>query len=260
MKKNLKVASFNVNSIRARLDIVLEWLNKESPDILCVQETKVVDSDFPQQAFQSIRYDTIFCGEKSYNGVAIISKQPFKDVHIGFDENGSEGTRLISATINKVIIINTYIPQGFHPLLKQFREKLDWFQRLYDYFDQKFSPDTPLLWLGDFNVAPEAIDVYDPKNLLGQVGYHPDEHAALKRFSTWGFVDIFRRQRKGAGQYTFWDYRVKNAVELKKGWRVDHIWATKPLAKKSVNSWIDVGPRLKDKPSDHTPIVAEFRL
>ena len=256
----MKVASFNVNSIRARLGIVVDWLRKESPDILCIQETKTPDTEFPQKVLRDIQYHFVFRGEKSYNGVAILSKSPLKNVRIGFDEYESEGTRLITATVNKIPIVNTYIPQGFHPLSKQFRDKLDWFQRLYDYFDQHFRPDKPLLWAGDFNVAPEPIDVHDPKHLLGQVGYHPDEHAAMQRIKEWGFVDVFRIHQPHPEQYTFWDYRVRNAVARKMGWRVDHIWATPPMAKKSIKAWIDVHPRLAEKPSDHTVIVAEFKM
>jgi exodeoxyribonuclease-3 len=256
----VKVASFNANSIRARLHIVIDWLKKESPDVLCIQETKVIDAEFPEEAFRDLHYKAVFRGEKSYNGVAILSTMPIKNVRTGFDELESEGSRLISATINKIPIINSYIPQGFHPLSKQFMHKLDWFQRLYDYINRHFRPDRPLLWLGDFNVAPEPIDVHDPGHLLGQVGFHPDEHAALEKFKKWGVVDIFRMHQPGPGQYTFWDYRVRNGVARNIGWRVDHIWATVPLAGKSVNSWIDVEPRLREKPSDHTFIIAEFRV
>lgn len=256
----MKIASFNVNSVRARLEIVLEWLNKESPDVLCVQETKVIDPDFPRQAFADINYNAVFRGEKSYNGVALFSRFPIEDVRIGFDDKETEGTRLIAGVVNGIHIVNTYIPQGFDPLSDKFRYKLDWFRRLYDYFDYSFSPDTPLIWLGDFNVAPDPIDVYAPGKLLGSVGYHPDEHAALRRLKEWGFVDVFRMHQPGPEQYSFWDYRVKNAVKRRVGWRVDHIWATKPLAEKSVKAWIDIEPRLKERPSDHTPIVAEFRV
>ncbi len=256
----MKVASFNVNSVRARLEIVLEWLNKESPDVLCVQETKVVDPDFPLQAFQDINYNAVFHGEKSYNGVAIFSRLPIEDVRIGFDDNESEGTRLISAVINGVPIVNTYIPQGSDPQSEKFQYKLGWFQRLYDYFERYYSPDAPLIWVGDFNVAPDPMDVHDPKKMLGSVGFHPDEHAALQRLKEWGFVDVFRMHQPGPEQYSFWDYRVKNAVKRKVGWRVDHIWATKALADNSLNAWVDIGPRLKEKPSDHTPMVAEFRI
>jgi exodeoxyribonuclease-3 len=257
---SMRVASFNVNSIRARLNIVLSWLEKNFPDILCIQETKTPDAGFPVKAFKDKRYHAVFCGEKSYNGVAILSRESPKHVKIGFDEYTSEGTRLITVTIHGIPIVNTYIPQGYHPLSQRFRYKLDWFQRLYDYFNKQFRPDSPLLWTGDFNVAPDPIDVYDPKHLLGQIGFHPDEHAALQRLKEWGFVDVFRMHQPDPKQFTFWDYRVRNAVSLNIGWRVDHIWATSPLAKKSTGAWIDRTPRLADKPSDHTVIVAEFKI
>ena len=254
----MKVASFNVNSIRARLEIVIDWLKKESPDVLCLQETKIADKDFPQKAFDVINYHSVFHGEKSYNGVAILSLYPLEKVRVGFDEYESEARRIISATVKKIPVVNTYVPQGLNPLSKEFREKLDWFQRLYYYFDENFRPDKPLIWTGDFNVAPEPIDVYEPDFLLGQVGYHPDEHAHLQRIKEWGFVDVFRLHHPEPEQYAFRDYRIKNAVQHKMGWRIDHIWATKPLAKKCTKAWIDVAPRLAKKPSDHTFVVAEF--
>jgi exodeoxyribonuclease-3 len=256
----MKVASFNVNSIRARLKIVVDWLVKESPDVLCLQETKAPDTEFPQNAFKEISYHSVFRGQKRYNGVAILSKTPPKDVRIGFDGYESEGTRLIAATINKMRIVNTYVPQGFHPLSDQFLEKLDWLQRLYDYFNQNLRPGKSLLWVGDFNIAPEPIDIYDPKLLLGHVGFHPDEHATLQKFKKWGFVDVFRLHETGPEQYTFYDYRVRNAVKKKMGWRIDHIWATQTAAEKSVKAWIDMRPRLSDRPSDHTIVIAEFKI
>lgn len=256
----MKIASFNVNSIRARLPTVLNWIKSQSPDVLCMQETKVSDNNFPKMKFDDIHYNSVFHGEKTYNGVAILSKPPIKKVQIGFDKHGIEGTRLIIATIKSIPIVNTYVPQGFHPLSKKFREKLDWLQRLYDYFNRNFRPDKPLLWVGDFNIAPEPIDVYDPRKLHGHVGFHPDEHAVLERFKRWGFIDVFRLYNSEPKQYTFWDYRVKNAVSRNMGWRVDHIWATRPLTEKSFRAWIDMKLRLAEKPSDHTVLVAEFRI
>ena len=255
----MRVASFNVNSIRARLPIVLDWIKSQSPDIFCLQETKVIDELFPEKVFNDIYYSAVFHGEKTYNGVAILSKTPMRKIQIGFDDYRTEGTRFITAIINNIPIVNTYVPQGFHPLSQQFREKLDWLQRLYDYFNYNFKPNKPLLWIGDFNIAPEPIDVHDPKKLHGHVGFHPDEHAALERFRKWGFVDVFRLHNTEPEQYTFWDYRVKNSISRKMGWRVDHIWATHALAEKSSSAWIDINPRLATKPSDHTIVVAEFK-
>ncbi len=254
----MKIASFNANSLRVRMDAVLGWLEAEAPDVLCLQETKVTDSEFPRAAFEERGYHCLFRGQKGYNGVAILSRTPPEDGRIGFDESGSEGSRIITALIRGITVVNTYVPQGFHPLSEQFREKLDWLRRLYDFFDEGLSPDGSVLWAGDFNIAPEPADVYDPEFLSGEVGFHPDERAALRRFRDWGFVDVFRLHNPGRGQYTFWDYQIRNAVRKGEGWRLDHIWATRPLADRSVRAWIDVAPRLRERPSDHTFIAAEF--
>ncbi len=256
----MKVASFNVNSIRARLGIVTEWVGKEAPDVLCLQETKVQDAAFPLETLKGIGYHCAFSGEKSYNGVAILSRSRPGKVRKGFGGDGSEKTRIISAEIEGVWVVNTYVPQGFLPLSAKFRYKLDWFARLYGYFEANFNPSDPVLWVGDFNVAPAPEDVYDPELLGGHVGFHPDEHAALERFREWGFVDVFRMHDRSEGRFTFWDYRIRNAVKRGLGWRVDHIWATRILAERSVRAWIDTGPRLKPRPSDHAPVVAEFDL
>lgn len=255
----MKVASFNVNSLRARLKILLDWIEKESPDILCLQETKVPDSVFLKKDFEKAGYSVIFRGEKTFNGVAILSRIPFEDIFYGF-EDGSEAARLISAKIKGINIVNTYVPQGFHPLSEKFREKLDWLQRLYYHFKEKYNPRIPLIWTGDFNIAPEPRDVYDSEFLKGHIGFHPDEHAVLQRFKEWGFVDVFRLHNSEKDQYSFWDYTIKNAVKKGMGWRIDHIWATKVIADKSVRAWIDIGPRLLQKPSDHTPVIAEFKI
>ncbi len=254
----MKVASFNVNSLRARLPLVLQWLSEHQPDILCVQETKVQDIDFPTDAIDETKYKYVFKGQKSYNGVAIFSKNKITDVEFGFDNEPMDQPRLIKAKINGVVVVNTYIPQGHSPESEKFEYKLNWFNRLRKFFEKNFRPDDPVLWVGDFNVAPEPIDVYDPEGLLGHVCFHPDVHKALSKIMRWGVVDVFRMHCSEPGQYTFWDYRVRNSVKRNIGWRLDHIMATKPLAKKSTACYIDKKPRLADKPSDHTPIVAEF--
>jgi exodeoxyribonuclease-3 len=254
----MKVASFNVNSLRARLEIVLGWLSENQPDILCVQETKVQDKDFPAEAFDKTTYKYTFKGEKSYNGVAIFSKSEISNVEFGFPDEPKDQARLIKAEINGIVVVNTYIPQGYLPESIKFTYKLNWFGRLRKYFEDNYSPADPIVWVGDFNIAPLPIDVYDPQGLLGHVCYHPDVHKSLNEVMAWGFVDVFRIHCREAGQYTYWDYRPLNAFNRNLGWRLDHIMATKPLAKKSTGSYIDKKPRLADRPSDHTPIIAEF--
>jgi len=257
----MKIASFNTNGIRARLSVIKSWLGRESPDVLCIQETKVQDEDFPKEAFEDISYHCTFRGQKSFNGVAILSKTPPAKVCFGFgDGDEKEEPRIITAYINDIPIVNTYLPQGTAPDSERFQYKLQWFHRLRDYFSKHFQPSGHLLWVGDFNVAPEPIDVYDPEGLLGSVCFHPDEHKALAAVQAWGFVDVFRMHNPSDKAYTFWDYRVPHAFRRGLGWRVDHIWATACLAEKSRRAWIDVAPRQLEKPSDHTFILAEFEI
>jgi exodeoxyribonuclease-3 len=254
----MKIASFNVNSLRARLPLVLGWLSEHHPDVLCVQETKVQDTDFPTDVFVETEYQYIFKGQKKYNGVAIFSRSEIANVEFGFEDEPKDQSRLVKAEINGIVIVNSYVPQGYLPESEKFEYKLNWFSRLLAFFDKNFKPAEPVLWVGDFNVAPEAIDIYDPEGLSGHVCFHPDVHKALKRVSQWGFVDVFRMHCDQPGQYTFWDYRLRNSFKHNLGWRLDHIMATEPLAKRSTACYIDKEPRLADRPSDHTPIVAEF--
>ena len=257
----MKIASFNTNGIRARLSIIKEWLETERPDVLCIQETKVQDQDFPREPFEDSAYYCTFRGQKSFNGVAILSKTPPTSVSFGFgDGDAKEEPRMITVFIDGIPIVNTYIPQGTAPDSERFQYKLEWFHRLHDYFSTHFQPSEPLVWLGDFNVAPEPIDVYDPDKLLGSVCFHPDEHKALAAVRSWGFVDVFRKHHPKEKAYTFWDYRVPYAFRRGIGWRVDHIWATQCLAEKCKRAWIDVAPRQLEKPSDHTFILAEFEI
>jgi exodeoxyribonuclease-3 len=254
----MKVASFNVNSLRARLTLVLQWLDEHQPDILCVQETKVQDTDFPTDAFDRTEYKYVFKGQKSYNGVAIFSRSEISNVQFGFNDEPKDQPRLVKAEINGIVIVNTYIPQGYLPESEKFEYKLNWFNRLLNFFDNNFKPTDPVLWVGDFNVAPQPMDVYDPEALLGHVCFHPDVHKALEKVMQWGFVDVFRTHCSEPGHYTFWDYRARNSFKRNLGWRLDHIMATEPLAKKSAACYIDKEPRLTERPSDHTPIIAEF--
>jgi exodeoxyribonuclease-3 len=256
----MKVASFNVNSLRARLPIVLQWLTEQQPDVLAVQETKVQDTDFPAEEFDKIKYKYIYKGQKSYNGVAIFSKSQISKVEYGFEDEPKDQSRLIKAEINGIVIVNTYVPQGYMPDSEKFEYKLNWFTRLRSFFESKFNPKESILWLGDLNVAPEPIDVYDPEGLLGHVCFNPQVHEALRQVMRWGFVDVFRMRCHQPGEYTFWDYRVPNVFKRNLGWRVDHIMATQSLAKASTTCYIDKEPRLANRPSDHTPIVAEFDL
>ena len=258
----LRVATYNANSIRARMGLILDWLAKESPDIVCVQETKVQDKDFPAAPIQEAGYRVVFKGQKAHAGVAIVSRKEPQEVAYGIpDGEEPDEARLIRATIDGIAVVNTYVPQGRDAESDYFQYKLRWFERLRAFFERHYAPDQPLVWMGDFNVAAEPIDIYDPKGLEGHVDYHPDARAALERVREWGFVDVFRRHHAGEpGQYTYYDYRARNPVERGVGWRVDHIWATQVLAEKSTGAWIDLEPRRMERPSDHTVLAADFRI
>jgi len=253
-------ATFNANSIRARLPILEAWLAGKRPHVLCIQETKVQDKDFPSSFFEAAGYRTVFRGQKSYNGVAILTRLPLGECRMDLDGREDEQARFISATLDGIPVINVYAPQGFAPGTEKFEYKLRWLEDLLRHLRSHYAPDTPLIVAGDFNVSLEPIDVYDPEGLRGRVGFHPDEQAILRRFLAWGLVDVFRQQHPENGHYTFWDYRIPNALKRKMGWRIDYILATPALGQKCRNTWIDTHARGLEKPSDHTFLVAEFDL
>lgn len=254
----MKIASFNANGVRARAEIILKWLAENSPDVLCIQETKVQDADFPRAPFEDAGYHCRFKGQKRYNGVAVLSNRAPEKVGAGLYGDDSEEARLIWVRIDGVDIVNTYVPQGQAPDSDKFRYKISWLRSLGKFFETEFDPRKPLVWTGDFNVAPEPVDVHDPEKLLGSIGYNPMEHETLREVEKWGFTDVYRMHRPDDPTHTFWDYRIPNAVKRGLGWRIDHIWATAPMAERSKDAWIDVAPRLLPKPSDHTFIVADF--
>jgi exodeoxyribonuclease-3 len=255
-----KLATFNTNSIRARMPIILKWLEKEGPDALCLQESKVQDKDFPVKEFEAQGYQAVFKGQKSYNGVALVTKHTTSKIEMGLYKTADEEARFVRAEISHIPILNVYVPQGFAPGTDKFVHKLQWMNDLLIYLKAQFAPNQPLLVAGDFNVAMEARDVFDPVKLKGEVGFHPDEQAIMAKYVEWGLVDVFRKHEPGGGHYTFWDYRIPNGVKRNLGWRIDYILATRPLAERSQRAWIDKESRLAEKPSDHTFLVAEFDL
>jgi exodeoxyribonuclease-3 len=255
----MKVGTFNVNSIRSRLPVVLDWLAEHEPDALCVQETKTPDEAFPLGPIEDAGYHAAFRGEKGYNGVAILSREPLRDVAFGLDDGGPrDEARLVRGRLGSLHLVNTYVPQGRDVKLKQYKYKLEWFSRLVGFFDRHYTTRRRVLWCGDLNVAPTDIDVHDPKRLLGHVCFNPEVQKVFQRVVDWGFVDLFRKHHPEPGLYTFYDYRAPSALKQNKGWRIDHILATKPLARTSLDCFIDLAPRKGEKPSDHTPLVAEF--
>ena len=255
----MKIATFNANSIRSRMDIILSWLHTHRPDALCIQETKVQDFEFPHQPIEDAGYHVAYRGEKSYNGVAILTSKKADEVRFGLDDGGpADETRLAHVRIGPVHIVNTYVPQGREIDHAMYAYKLQWFKRLRAYFDRHFKKDDLLLWTGDLNVAAEPMDVHNPEERENHVCYHQAVREAFADCRSWGFVDVYRKHHPEPGQYTFFDYRTINAVKRGLGWRIDYLFATPPLAEKSRDAFIDLDPRLGAKPSDHTFLAANF--
>ena len=254
----MKIATWNVNSILARLPHVTRWLEKEKPDVLCLQETKCSDDKFPLLEIKASGYDCVMFGQQSYNGVAILSKAGCALVQRGYPEDDATAhSRLLAADISGIRIVNVYIPNGQVVGSEKYQYKLGWMGRLRKLFDESYDPATPVLLCGDFNVAPEERDVHDPRLWQNRILFSPPERAALGRINEWGFTDTFRLHTEEGGHYSWWDYRA-GAFRRNLGLRIDHIWVSPSLASRSIKTWIDKEPRGWERPSDHAPVVAEF--
>jgi exodeoxyribonuclease-3 len=255
----MKVATWNVNSVAARLPLVLKWLEAARPDVLCMQETKCTDDKFPAEAFAESGYQSEVYGQRTYNGVAIVSRTGATDVRRGFadDEEGAHA-RLLAATVKDVRIVNVYVPNGQAVGTDKYRFKLEWMKRLRALFDENYKESEQVLLCGDFNVAPEERDVHDPDLWQGRILFSKRERAALSEIKGWGFTDAFRMHTEEGGHFSWWDYR-QGSFRRNAGLRIDHIWVSSPLAARCTGAWIDKEPRGWERPSDHTPVVAEFK-
>ena len=256
----MKIATWNVNSINVRLEQMRDWLAKSGADVLCIQETKTVDENFPVDGIRELGFEAVFTGEKSYNGVAIVSKYEMSEVQKNFpDDDVDAPKRLIAATVKGVRIVNTYIPNGTELWTDKFDFKLDWLQRLRKFFEASFERDSDVLLCGDFNVAPEEPDVWSVKNWEGKLHFSIPERAALDHVRMWGFTDLYRLRNGDLQEFSWWNYR-QGAFPKNQGLRIDHVWASESLASKCTDCYIDREPRTWERPSDHTPVVAEFEL
>ena len=251
-------ATWNVNSIRARLPHVIRWLESVAPDILCLQELKCQTDEFPHFEFESIGYQCVVAGQKARNGVAILTREMANPVQIGFG-NGfdEENSRIVTAAISGIHVVNVYVPNGQAPDAPAFEYKRDFFRELRAYLERSFTPDDAVLLTGDFNVAPEDIDVYNPDLLRGSVCFHPDEKAAFAHLKAWGLTDIFRKLHPDGNYYSWWDYRG-GGYPRNLGMRLDHMLITEPLVLQSVRCEIDREPRGWERPSDHAPVILEI--
>ena len=254
----MKIATWNVNSILARLPSVIKWLDQARPDALCLQETKCIDGRFPVDAFAELGYSSESFGQPTYNGVAILSRARCESVQRGFLDGDQDATaRLLAATLGDIRVVNVYIPNGGDVGADKYYFKLEWMRKLRAFFDSEYKTSERVLLCGDFNVAPEDRDVHNPKLWEGRILFSEPERAALEKIRAWGFEDAFRLHHKEDKQFSWWDYRM-GAFRRNLGLRIDHIWVSGPLARRCAHAMIDKKPRSWDRPSDHTPVVAEF--
>ncbi len=262
------IATWNVNSIRTRLSQITDWINQVNPDILCLQETKVMDDSFPVEAFEKLGYSVEVYGQKSYNGVAIISKEKAENVKKGFydckdfDQNIEiflNQKRLISADFNGIKIINVYVPNGSSLDSDKYRYKINWLNSLASFLDEQEKKGELICLMGDFNIAPSNLDIHDPKKYEGGIMASDIERKALNNVLKERLIDSFRLFEKNTGHWSWWDYR-NNAYEFNKGWRIDHIYISKELSSKLKSCVIDSAPRGNLRPSDHAPVMIDLDL
>lgn len=254
----MKIATWNVNSIRARLDRLLAFLQRAEPDVLCLQELKVTEADFPGEAIERAGYHAAVLGQRTYNGVAVLSRTPLSDIDVGLPGDESDDqARLIAATTRGVRVLSAYVPNGQSVGSEKWGYKLGWLRRLEDWLAREYDPGQSLVLCGDFNVAPEPRDAARPEEWAESVLCHPDGRSALARIAAWGLTDTVRIHDEGPGPWTWWDYRML-AFPKGNGLRIDHILATVPLAGRCTGVTVDREERKGKLPSDHAPVIAEF--
>ncbi len=251
----LKITTWNVNSVRARLERVLDWLDRRQPDVAVLQETKVVDDAFPREAFEERGYHVETYGQKTYNGVAMIGRKPFEQVVRGFGDDPEEQRRLLAAVVEGVRIVNVYVPNGQALDSPEYPFKLEWLARLRTFLDDWAPADEAVLVMGDFNVAPTDLDVHDPEAWRGKVLCSEAERDALARVCGWGLSDLFREHDEEGGRYTWWDYRTL-AFPRNAGLRIDLVLGSEAASERCGGVVIEREERKGPKPSDHAPVTA----
>ena len=251
------IGTWNVNSLRVRLPHLTEWLAANPLDVVALQETKLTDADFPSADLQALGWHAVFSGQRTYNGVALLSRTPAADVAAGIPGFDDEQKRVIAATIGGVRVIDVYVPNGQAPGTDKYAYKLRWFAALTGYLREQLAQHPQVVVLGDFNVAPEDRDVHDPKAWEGSVHVSPPERAALQALTGLGFTDCFRLFEQPDKTFSWWDYRMF-AFRRNAGLRIDLILASQSLARKCGACHIDEAPRRLERPSDHAPVVARF--
>ncbi|MFT5138808.1 MAG: exodeoxyribonuclease-3 [Rhodothermales bacterium] len=253
----LKIASWNVNSLNVRLPHVLAWCDVASPDILALQETKLPDERFPADELLEAGYQTLFSGQKTYNGVAILSKQPGTDMVTDVPGLDDPQRRILAATYGDVRVIDLYVVNGSEVGSEKFAYKMHWLEKVTDFVGAEIEAHENVIVLGDFNIAPEDRDVHDPEEWAGKILCSDQERDALKKMLDLGLTDTFRLFEQEERTWSWWDYRM-NAFRRKMGLRIDFVLASKSMAERCTAAYIDSEPRTQERPSDHTPVIAEF--
>ncbi|MBF2064251.1 MAG: exodeoxyribonuclease III [Calothrix sp. C42_A2020_038] len=260
----MKIATWNVNSIRTRLEHVVNWLEQNPVDVLCVQETKVVDTDFPRAAFEALEYYTYISGQKSYNGVALLSKKELEQVSTGFtsllpelEPIWDEQKRVITGVIDGMRILNLYVPNGSEVGCEKYEFKLRWLTILRKYLQVMLSENPNICMCGDFNIALEDKDIHEKADIKNHIMSSDAERTVLKEVLELGFADAFRKFTTEPGHYSWWDYRAM-AFRRNLGWRIDHHYLTPELYERAISCVIDKAPRKLEKPSDHAPVIVEL--
>lgn len=255
----MKLATWNINSLKVRLPQVLDYLATCKPDVLCLQETKTEDEKFPAAEIASAGYQAVFSGQKTYNGVAILSRQPPEDVTLGIADFDDSQKRVIAAVVDGVRVICVYIPNGESVESDKYRYKLDWLRRLNSCLVLELERYPQLAVLGDYNIAPEDRDVHDPKVWQGKVLFSDPEKAAFNELVALGLCDSFRMFDQAEKSYSWWDYRM-NGFKRNFGLRIDHILLSAELAKNCKSCSIDRARRAHERPSDHAPVQVEIGI
>lgn len=254
---HFKIATWNVNSLRVRLPQILAWLKEHQPDVLALQETKILDEDFPLDAIHEAGYTATFSGQKSYNGVAILSRVQQENVITEMPLFNDPQKRVLGATIGDIRVLNLYVPNGESTESPKYQYKLEWLRYLQQWVTEELKKAPHLIILGDFNIAPAAEDVYDPLFFAGRLLCSDPEREALQGILQLGLQDSFRLHTQPEKSYSWWDYRL-NSFKRNLGLRIDHIFSSLSLSERCSRCFIDKMPRGAERPSDHAPVLAEF--
>lgn len=253
----MKIATWNVNSLKVRLPQLLEWLRTDAPDAVCLQETKTEDHSFPAEEIRAAGYHVCFSGQKTYNGVALLSRSPAEDIAAGIPGFADEQKRVLSATVDGLRLVCVYVPNGQSVDSDKYQYKLRWLQALAEWLARELAVHPRLAVLGDYNIAPEPRDVHDPAQWEGQVLFSEPERDAFRRLQALGLKDSFRLFEQPEGSFTWWDYRMA-AFRRNLGLRIDHILLSEELAASCTGCVVRKDMRRLERPSDHAPVVAEL--